>query len=75
MLTVIETFRDLEDGHLYHAGDVFPYDGRVVPRMRIDLLKSPKNLACKALLVETEDIPTKTEKPRQRAKKRGQAAS
>lgn len=39
------TWRDLTDGHLYHEGEPFPFDGRAVPEDRIEALESGRNRA------------------------------
>ena len=39
------TWRDLTDGHLYHEGDKFPFDGREIPKERLEELESGRNRA------------------------------
>ncbi len=58
MYKVIERFRDLTDGHLYEAGDSYPYDGRQIPAVRIHALESGQNGACKALIERVDNLPT-----------------
>lgn len=38
-------WRDLTDGHLYHEGERFPFDGRAVTEKRISELESGLNRA------------------------------
>ena len=66
-------FRDLEDRHLYNAGDEFPHDGRGISPARIAALSTNANKAGFALI---EAVPVKDEethadqpKPRQRGRK------
>lgn len=67
------TFRDLQDGHLYKAGETFPFDGREVPQERIDALVTGRNASSMALLEEVEEIikeePKKRETGRRTARK------
>lgn len=53
------TWRDLSDRHLYHKGDLFPFDGREVPKERLTALMSGQNMAGLALIrvEEVEDEP------------------
>ena len=39
------TWRDLTDGHLYHEGDIFPFDGREIKPARLDELRNAHNRA------------------------------
>lgn len=41
----IAYWRDLQDGHTYDVGNVFPHDGREIPEKRIAELMSPQNKA------------------------------
>jgi hypothetical protein len=45
MFISLATWRDLTDGHLYHEGEQFPFDGRAVPEDRIEALESGRNRA------------------------------
>jgi hypothetical protein len=45
MFISLATWRDLTDGHLYHEGDQFPFDGRAVPEDRIEALENGRNRA------------------------------
>ena len=58
MLRSLATWRDLTDGHLYHEGDIFPFDGRVIAAERLAELKSGRNRAGLRLI---EGIETKNE--------------
>ena len=55
MYKVIDRFRDLTDGHLYEASDVFPHDGREIPAERLNALLTGKNLAGKPLITAIVD--------------------
>lgn len=46
----LATWRDLSDGHLYHEGDSFPFDGREVDKGRLQELVSGHNRAGLVLL-------------------------
>ena len=39
------TWRDLTDGHLYHEGEPFPFDGREVAEDRLAALETGRNRA------------------------------
>ena len=51
-------WRDLTDGHLYHEGDSFPFDGREIAPERLDELENGHNRAglvlIRALAVQDE---------------------
>ena len=53
------TWRDLSDQHLYHKGELFPFDGREVPEDRLTALMSGQNMAGLALIraEEVQDEP------------------
>lgn len=74
MYESIREWRDLEDNHLYHAGDKFPHDGREVPAGRIAALCGTQNKAgfalIKALPVPVEEAPTKKYEPAKKAAKK-----
>lgn len=63
MYRVLTTFRDLEDGHLYQAGDTFPHDGRKIPEERIESLVNGRNQANMRLIEATGEFPKAEEKP------------
>lgn len=51
----VTTWRDLGDGHLYHAGDPFPCDERAIPAERFNELASSQNKAGFALIKAVEE--------------------
>ena len=53
----ITEWRDLESGHLYHAGDPFPYDKQDIPEERIAALCSSQNKAGFALIQAAINMP------------------
>ena len=48
-------WRDLQDGHLYQAGEPFPHDGRRIAAERIEMLINGKNRASKPLVKEVKE--------------------
>ena len=72
-------WRDLESGHLYNAGDPFPYDGQDIPEERITALSTAQNKAGFALIQAVdepgkeiiEEEATPVEKPVKTAEKTG----
>ena len=50
-------WRDLTDGHLYLAGEPFPWDGREVPEARLAALSCPQNKAGFAVIELIEEAP------------------
>lgn len=73
MYKALRQFRDMTDRHLYHAGDIFPHDGRLIPPARIEELSSVMNKAHAALITAfesgTEEIPAPEKKRRGRPAK------
>ena len=63
MLKSTVQWRDLTDGHLYNAGDPFPWDGREIPEERIATLSSTQNKAGLALIQAVEE-PGKANAPK-----------
>ena len=63
MYRVLNTFRDLTDGHLYQTGDPFPHDGRDIPEERIESLASGRTQANMRLIEPTGEIVKAEEKP------------
>ena len=59
----VREWRDLEDGHLYHAGEPFPHDGRELPAERYAELSGGQNKAGFAV-IEPCPVPNK-ENPKQ----------
>lgn len=45
MYISIGVWRDLTDGHLYHEGEPFPFDGRAVDAQRLAQLQDGSNRA------------------------------
>ena len=76
MYRVLNTFRDLEDGHLYQTNDPFPHDGRTVKPERIESLIDGRNQAKMRLIEQvTEDIkeePEAAQKPVRRRRKKAE---
>ena len=60
MYKSITQWRDLTDGHLYNAGDPYPWDGRTIPDERIEQLSTPQNKAGFALIKAVEITYTPT---------------
>lgn len=61
-------WRDLTDGHLYHEGEPFPFDGREISPERLEELGNARNRAGLVLIraIEVQDEPEearKEEKP------------
>jgi hypothetical protein len=48
------TWRDLTDGHLYHVGDAYPFDGRDVDDDRLAALETGRNRAGLRLILAAE---------------------
>ena len=71
MYESIREWRDLEDNHLYHAGERFPHDGRKVPAERIAALCSSQNKAgfalIKALPAPVKENPVQKDEPPKKA--------
>lgn len=51
---VIKDFKDLQDGHIYRAGDKFPHKGRA-KKERIDELSGSDNRRGEPLIAEVGD--------------------
>lgn len=75
----LATWRDLTDGHLYHEGEPFPFDGREVPADRTDALENGRNRAGLRLIrrAEPENVETAVheEKAPEKATKARKTAS
>lgn len=58
------TWRDNTDGHLYREGEPFPFDGREIPKERLEALESGRNRAGLRLIraVEVQDEPAEARK-------------
>ena len=72
------TWRDNTDGHLYAEGEPFPFDGREIPKDRLEALESGRNRAglrlIRAVVVPDEpkeapkeEAPEGAKKPRKTA--------
>ena len=57
----LSTWVDLKDGHEYHEGDEYPFDGREVDEKRLKELSTTDNLLNEAVIeiVEVEEKPKK----------------
>lgn len=68
------TWRDNTDGHLYREGEPFPFDGREIPKERLEALESGRNRAGLRLIraVEVQDEPK--EAPKGEAPKKAPAS-
>jgi hypothetical protein len=78
MYKALRQWRDLEDNHIYNAGDAFPHDGREIAPARLAALSTGANKA-KMRLIEAVDeqgkeipaeAPETPQKPRKRGRKR-----
>jgi len=58
------TWRDLTDRHLYYEGEPFPFDGREIPKDRLEALESGHNRAGLRLIraEEVQDEPEEVRK-------------
>lgn len=64
------TWRDLTDRHLYNEGEPFPFDGREIPKDRLEALENGRNRAGLRLIraCEVQDEPE--EAPKKEAPKK-----
>ena len=69
MYRALMKFRDLEDGHVYEAGERFPYDGRPIKEERIEALKQRQKWFKTAAIEEVEENIKAAAKPRRKAVK------
>lgn len=73
MYTSVCAWRDLEDGHLYSAGEAYPHDGRAIKPGRIAELAGAENKAHRAVIQavpsEGEETPAPERKTNKRAAK------
>ena len=60
----LREWRDNTDGHLYREGEPFPFDGREIPKERLEALESGRNRAGLRLIraVEVQDEPEEARK-------------
>ena len=69
MIKALCDFRDLQDGHLYRAGEPFPHDGREIPAERISELSGAQNASKRPLIQVLDELPGDKAKPRRKAAK------
>lgn len=64
MYRSLTTWRDISDGHLYHEGDTFPFDGREIAPERLAELENGTNRAGLRLIqgCEVRDEPVEVRK-------------
>lgn len=60
-------WRDNTDGHLYHEGEKFPFDGREIAPERLSELESGRNRAGLRLIRGYEVREEQTEVPKEKA--------
>ena len=66
MYIVIQTFTDLETGHRYDAGDMYPAEGLETSAERVKALKDRNNKAGRKLIKEVKaSKPKKVEAPKE----------
>lgn len=66
MYIVIQTFTDLETGHRYDAGDIYPAEGLETSAERVKALKDGNNKAGRKLIKEVKaSKPKKVEAPKE----------
>lgn len=66
MYIVIQTFTDLETGHRYVAGDIYPAEGLETSAERVKALKDGNNKAGRKLIKEVKaSKPKKVEAPKE----------
>ena len=63
-------WRDLTDRHLYHEGDTFPFDGREIPKERLERLAGSGNRAGYPLIRACDEQAVKTETRKEEAPKK-----
>lgn len=64
------TWRDNTDGHLYREGEPFPFDGREIPKDRLEALESGRNRAGLRLIRACEVQNEPEEAPKEEAPKK-----
>ena len=85
MYIVIQKFIDLETGHIYDAGDMYPAEGLETSAERVKALKDGNNKAgiklikevkaSKPKVEEPKEVEEPAEEPKPKAKKGGKKAS
>lgn len=75
MYKALRQWRDLEDDHIYNAGDAFPHDGREVAPARLAALSTDANKAhlrlIEAMEEQGKEIPEQASETLQEPRKRG----
>lgn len=68
-----QVWQDLTDMHLYAEGEPFPFDGREIPKERLEALESGRNRAGLRLIraVEVQDEPEEARKEEEPKKASG----
>ena len=69
--TAVGRFRDLEDGHVYETGEVFPHDGRPIHQARLKELAGSDNRSGRPLISGEADKPAETIAPVKTARRAG----
>lgn len=67
------TWRDNTDGHLYREGEPFPFDGREIPKDRLEALENGRNRAGLRLIRACEIQDEPEEAPKAEAPKKAAA--
>jgi hypothetical protein len=62
MFEVIREFKDIEDGHIYKKGDIYPFDARTINDIRIQELSSKNNRLKTKLIIERVKEPKEPKK-------------
>ena len=71
MYIVIQKFTDLETGHKYDAGDMYPAEGLETSAERVKALKDGNNKAGRKLIKEVKaSKPKKVEAPKEDAEEK-----
>ena len=68
------TWRDNTDGHLYREGERFPFDGREIPKDRLEALESGHNRAGLRLIRAEEVQDEPKEAPKEEAPEKAPAS-
>ena len=69
MYRAVCEWRDLTNGHLYNAGEEYPFDGKEVSEARLMALLNGANLANKPLIERVDKLPDEEAKPRKIVRK------
>lgn len=75
MYKALRQWRDLEDSHIYNAGDAYPHDGREIDPARLAALSTGANKAhmrlIEAVQAKGEEAPAQAPETPQEPRKRG----